>query len=308
MASPETVDIGWLPLRFDETVGDLAVVTVAGFDEAVTVVTESEWVERDWIYAPPFRQRQMGGGIRMLPYPSRIFSLPKTHCLTHASADGTEHLQFLVWAMSFIFGLRLTSTEAGFLDATPIRDGVLTDFVLTHGEQKRALALAERFWQANTERPIRAKLWGAAVHALLLGQGPRLMQFERFIYLYGALDACFALNQEFLASEHRERITHARRIAWMCRHFSMPVPDWAEDVSGRSSRVAALRNPALHESLFMDAPLGFALHGLGTGENLPVEMAAMACRLLVALLGDPGSDYVRRPVGIRQRQGWSPPT
>ena len=60
--------------------------------------------------------------------------------------------------------------------------------------------------------------------------------------------------------------------------------------------VSVMRNATLHESLFMDAPLGFALHGVGTNQNLPLEMQAVICRLLVALIGDSGADYVRTPV------------
>jgi hypothetical protein len=35
-------------------------------------------------------------------------------------------------------------------------------------------------------------------------------------------------------------------------------------------------------------------------------MQAVACRFLVALIGDPGADYVRAPGTTRERQVWSP--
>jgi hypothetical protein len=56
----------------------------------------------------------------------------------------------------------------------------------------------------------------------------------------------------------------------------------------------------------MDAPLGFALYGAAINQNLPLEMQALICRFLVALIGDPGADYVRSPVTTRQMHGWSP--
>lgn len=96
--------------------------------------------------------------------------------------------------------------------------------------------------------------------------------------------------------------THAARIEWLCNEFGMPVPAWARPVA-RASHVSELRNAALHEALFAGAPLGFALHGAGTNQNLPLEMMALTCRLLVALLGADGADYVRSPVTSRQRHG-----
>lgn len=305
MTQLATRDIGWLPMRFDVVVGNLSVTTLPEFEEVVNRVKAGKGVEKDWIYAPPQRQHSMGNGIRTLPYPSRVFGLPMTHRISHSSADGDAHMAFLVWALSFIFGMRLTATEAGFLDATPIRIGKLNDFVLGGLEYKHAFALAEQFWQTHQADASRAKLWGAAVHALMLGQGPLALQFERFLYLYGALDACFKLTQTIFGAGG-PRIPHAERIAWMCHKFGMTVPVWADSTAGQPL-VANLRNSAVHESLFMDAPLGFALHGVGSNENLPLEMEAVICRLLVALLGDPTNSYVTSVVTTRQQHGWSPP-
>ena len=91
------------------------------------------------------------------PYPNRIFGLPKTHTLAHAAADGPGHLDFLVWALSFFVGMRLTTTEMGFLDATPLKPRKLIDFVPSSREVERDLALAEQFWQANKAHPARAR-------------------------------------------------------------------------------------------------------------------------------------------------------
>jgi hypothetical protein len=48
---------------------------------------------------------------------------------------------------------------------------------------------------------------------------------------------------------------------------------------------------------------GFALHGIGTDQNLPLEIEALICRLLVALLGAPGAAYVTSSINSRQRHG-----
>ena len=51
----------------------------------------------------------------------------------------------------------------------------------------------------------------------------------------------------------------------------------------------------------MEEPLGFAIHGYGTRENLTFEMRALVCRLLVALTGGKDSSYLGSPVNTRQR-------
>jgi hypothetical protein len=64
-----------------------------------------------------------------------------------------------------------------------------------------------------------------------------------------------------------------------------------------------IRNAAIHEAIFMGQPLGFAIHGIGTNQNITLEMQALVCRLLVALIGAAASDYVRTPVTTRQMHG-----
>ena len=299
-----TVEFGWCPDPLDFAVGDITVATLTDLDTKVSGVREGSGVDGDWSYAPPQKVHVMGRGVRERPYTSRIFGLPKTHRLSHVAADGPEHLEFLVWALSFFMGMRLTTTEAGFLDATPLKPRALIDFVLSPREYLPALAYADAFWQANKAPRVRARRWIAAVHALFIAHYPQTLQFERFIYLYGALDACFALAKDFHPVP-KGGVWHDRRVSWMCGLFNMPVPAWADPSAG-PTLVSVIRNATLHESLFMDAPLGFALHGVGANQNLPLEMRAVICRFLVALIGDPGADYVRAPVITRQVQGWSP--
>lgn len=294
------VEFGYYPSPLSLSVGDIEIRTLPGLEETVALVG-IEGVEADWVYAPPQEVSHLGSGgryIRTMPYASRVFGLPKTHALRHAAADGDDHLAFLLWAFSLFTGMRLTATEAGFVDATPIVSGKLVDFGMSGASLGKAMALTDTFWRAHRAEPMRAKRFAAAVHALFLGQNPLLLQFERFIFLYAALDACFALASSLHPPPQRP--THADRIAWMCSLFGMPTPAWADKNGGRAE-IAVLRNDTLHEALFMGEPLGFALHGVGTDSNLTLEMEALVCRLLIALLGASANDYVRTPVNTRQR-------
>jgi hypothetical protein len=50
-----------------------------------------------------------------------VFGLPKTHTISLGDANTAPgYLEFCMWALSFFLGIRLTTTEAGFLDATAI--------------------------------------------------------------------------------------------------------------------------------------------------------------------------------------------
>jgi hypothetical protein len=292
---------GYHPWPLAVTADLVAIEPLPELDKTVAAMGASEGVYGDWIYAPPERVRWMGESVAERPYPSRIFGLPKTHRITHAAPENDDHLVFHIWVLSFFTGMRLTATEVGYVDATPLKPGKLVDFVLMNSTMENALMLAESFWTKHQMEPQRAKLVAAAIHALFLGQSPIALQFERFLMLYTALDACFALAK----SIHRPvgTIRHAKRVKWMCEKFKMPVPDWADNGTPHASELAVLRNASIHEALFMGQPLGFALHGVGTNLNLTCEMQALICRLIVALLGAASAEYIRSPANTYQCHG-----
>ena len=122
---------GFYPEPLEMKAGSIKVSPLPKFSSRVAPVPAHENVKDDWIYAPLQQTSDfMSGKIREQPYSSRVFRLPKTHMIEHAKATGDEHLDFLIWALSFFVGMRLTATEAGFLDATPVKTGKLVDFML----------------------------------------------------------------------------------------------------------------------------------------------------------------------------------
>ena len=293
---------GFYPSHLEIDAGPVKVRSLPELGTVVDSVLASNEVENGWIYAPlqPV-QDFMSGEIRTYPYSARVFGLAKTHTIEHGAVTGEEHLEFHVWALSFFAGMRLTTTEAGFLDGTPLKPGSLVDFVLIGAELGQAIELAESFWLKNLDRPRNARLLVAAIHALFLGQYRQALQFEEFIHLYTAIDACYALTAAL--RRPKESFTHGERIEWMCDELGVRTPPWAKTACTRSTVISALRNDALHEALFVDEPLGFAVHGVRTGKNLTLEMAALVCRLLVALLGGKDDSYLSASFDTRQRQG-----
>ena len=296
-------EFGFYPDPLEITAGPVTISMLPELGRKVDDVLSSDYVEDDWVYAPPRRFHDLvSGEVRESPYSSRVFPLPKTHIVEHAGATSEDHLRFHIWALSFFLGIRLTTEQAGFLDATPIRPGKLKrfDFFLAPSDYARAIQLAEDFWMQNLTHPLRARRFEAAVQALLLAENPLNLQFERFVYLYAAVDTCYALAKDL--RQLKKDIPHGKRIEWMCSKFNMKTPAWADPATSGGVEVAKIRNCTLHEALFMDAPLGFAIHqGSPNTPNLILEMAALVCRLLVALIGGRGSHYVQSPTNTRQR-------
>lgn len=296
-----TMMFGYYPKQLNLSVGSISISTRPELAELVASVEHSERVNDDWIYAPTRTLVKPDGTEIVQPYPDRIFGLPQTHAFKHSSADSDEHIAFHLWCLSFFTGMRLTSTDAGFVDCTPIIPNKLFDFLLAGSKTQDAVRLAEVFWLNNRSSSERAKLIAAIIHALFLSQNPRHLQFERFAMLYASIDACFALAESF--NGKTKGVSHSGRIKWMCDLFGIPLPSWANKGNTAAAEIVDIRNQSTHEALFMGQPLGFALHGVGRSINLTLEMEGLICRLLVGLLSPQPVDYVSTPVDTYQRHG-----
>lgn len=127
-----TIQFGYLPIYLEFETSTLCVSTLSNLNEIKKEIENDKTVSNGWIYSGSQQ--------------SRIFSLPKTHQIKTKGNESKAYLEFMVWVFSFMFGMRLTSTEAGFLDATPIRQGKLTDFGgLTYDSRLRFIESADNF-------------------------------------------------------------------------------------------------------------------------------------------------------------------
>jgi len=157
--------------------------------------------------------------------------------------------------------------------------------------------------ERDQHAPSRRKILASHSSPRLLAQNPRLLQYEEFFHLYAAMDAAYALMKRLgIVGNAR----HFEKVGVMCDALGITTPIWAKDPSG-DSEVAALRNPTFHEALFSGEPLGFAVYrgasALGQNVNVLLEMEALMCRFIVALLGRPQSYYVKSPITTRQMHG-----
>ena len=232
-----------------------------------------------------------------------VFSLPKTHVFVHENAHNNDHLKFHIWSLSFFRGIRLTTESAGFLDATPINPGKLVDFHISGEGLLRSVKLAEKFWIDNLSIPRQIDRFAAAVNALFMAQYPRALEFEQFLYLNSALDSCCAISKAIQPPSQPP--SQAGRTEWLCKRLNIEVPRWATAIDPTihgKTEVGDIRNDAIHEALYMDEPFGFALHKPGD-QHLILELQAVICRALVALIGGTSIEYVRSPINTQQMHG-----
>lgn len=278
------------PLQIEE--GAITIDTLPDLGDNVEDVSSGR-VGNGWTYSP-----------------LRVFGLPKTHMIKHTEAMSDKHIDFHVWVLSFFVGMRLTTTEAGFVDAAPIKPFKLIDFTLCSGifylsdtALSHVIRLAEDFWTKNLNKPRNAELIVAAIHTLYLGQRPQNLQFESFTYLYTAIDICYALAKKLkkLSVPKDEHHTHGRLINHMCKGLGIKVPKWGVPDSQGKCELSKIRNATLHEGLYEGAPLGYNINKDGAFGNLPLEMSNLICRLLVALIGGNDKSYLGSPVDTRQR-------
>lgn len=292
-----SLEFGFLPEPFEIDSGIISIRSLPDRELNVNEVVNRPTVDGRWIYAPILESQKSSNPEKGLKFVTkRVFSLPKTHVITHANASNDDHMTFLIWCLSFFKGMRFTATDAGFLDATPLEAGILVDFLPVSDTIESLLQLSERFWVDNFAAQKQAKRFEAAIHALFISQNPRFLQFESFLFLYTALDACYRILKE--VRQLTSDIPHSRRVSWLCEELGIDVPIWASSGVGSATTVSAIRNDAIHEALFMGEPLGFALHGIGDNQNLTLEMSHLVCRILVVLLGGGNTDYVRTPVDV----------
>lgn len=296
-----SMEFGFYPLGLDLTDTRFSITSHPDREQRVRNVSNDSAVINGWFYASLMERRGENGEI--IGPPRRIFGLPRTHTITITDVANEEEVKFVIWCLSFFLGLRLTTEECGFLDATPIERKKLNDFFAGESSIKAGVNLAIQFVDKHTDDARSLKRIEAIIHALFMAQNPQALCFERFQYLYMALDACY--RQVFgPRTKESPDITHNKRIEWLCNQFNIVVPPWAKNQGGTMGPLSCTtRNDSIHEALFFDEPLGFSVFGGNVQPNddgIILQMENIICRVLVALLGKPNAKYVTTPYADRQ--------
>ncbi|WP_414463706.1 hypothetical protein [Hyphomicrobium sp. DY-1] len=279
-------ELGYFPHKLDMSFDDIIIATLPELQRKIEKLQKSEYRDGDWILAPGRR---------------RVFAMPKTHEIGAGSGSNMQRIEFMVWCLGFLVGMRLTTAEAGFLDATPCRQGCLVDFVCTPGDLTRALTHCNRFY-ADRSGGKAPGLVVSVIHALFVSGSPHLLCYERLQYLYTALDACWKASMDL---KQLKKQSHGERIEAMCQAWQIAPPAWAlYDKSTNNCQLSELRNAMIHEGLVGSEPLGFRIiqgfdgtpHPLG---NPLLEVEHLVSRLLVSIMGIPASSYIGTPMDTR---------
>lgn len=301
LTDSRTVEFGFYPKYLNLKTDYFSLDTLPELDSTIKYLNVHPNVENGWFYAELQKTYDLRGNVITKPYSGRVFSMPKTHKLVLNGPFSEDDVCFVVWCLSFFTGMRLTSTEAGFLDATPIKPVSLVDFCLSGSNEKDVIQLALRFLNKESRQPAACMRIAAVIHALFLSQCPRNLHFEKFQYLYMALDGCFSIIwDERDKTKKNKKPLHSDRVRWMCDTLGMPIPSWADG----EGNIAAIRNDNFHEAIFFGQPLGFSAYGtgqLGSFRNgILLQMEALICRYLVALLGGTDISYIYSPLNKRE--------
>ena len=296
-------EFGYYPYMLEITTGSIVISTLDDLQKTIEEIKSDPNIDKDWLYSGPQLVRNLGGTITKKPYNARIFSMPKTHLFSHSNADNEEHINFHIWGLSFILGTQLSLTEAGFLDAVSLRPGQLTDFKIAYPNVEKAVSLIDQFWITHSKNKKITKRICATLNSLYMSQYPHHLDFEEFNLLYMSLDTCSAITRE-LHTPSKKHVTHAERIDDMCQIYGIVTPDWAKPQSNKSE-ISIIRNDTLHEAIFFGEPLGYAIYdNQATGKqyrNVLLEMRALVCRLLVAILFGVNSNYIKSATGTRMK-------
>ncbi|MEQ4713723.1 hypothetical protein ABN057_15580 [Providencia alcalifaciens] len=290
---------GYYPKPINIEFDGLSILTSPNLNELVKLVSHHPQTYKDWYYANPACYNEFVSDTkRDLPYPNRVFSLPKTHSIK--SDLSLEETDFFIWALSFFTGMRLTSTEAGFLDSTIIKPNILFDFII---HLNSAVKLSYRYAK-NKNNASKLKNTSAIIHCLFLSNNPQSLPFEKFQYLYYALDGCF---QVIYSSCKGKKPNHADRITWCCKKLGIPTPEFAITES-KPTIVSRVRNETMHEALFYGEPLGFAISEDSTSLELNREtaflirnMEKLVCRMIVSIFNMNDSKYAQSPISPLSR-------
>jgi hypothetical protein len=167
LAGGKGIAFGYYPAPYDISTCRFSITTLLDLESKVARVESDPNVVRKWIYPGARLQRDfMSRTVQSLPYNARTFGLPKTHALALNGRESPDDIDFVVWCLSFFTGMRLTTTEAGFLDATPIKSGVRVDFVLVGSGLEDAVEIALDYLESERSNPPILKRVAAVINAL----------------------------------------------------------------------------------------------------------------------------------------------
>lgn len=165
----------------------------------------------------------------------------------------------------------------------PLVTGELVDFHSGINETLLFLECCEKFWSGHAQFGG-AKTFKGIVHSFLLSQSYTHL-FEKFIFQYMVVDACYKLTE--ICSSKELHVRPYKRISWLSEKYNLNLPSWASIIKKEGSKgttsIAKIRNVLVHEGLWGGEAIGFA--PLPEEENIVRELVGFNARLIASMLG-----------------------
>lgn len=145
--------------------------------------------------------------------------------------------------------------------------------------------------------PAPRRCLSGVVHALFLSRKPHLFDFEKFLYVYTAIDGCHWVWRT-MNGRNPNSGRHGQRLGRLCAELGTSTPTWIDDV-------VDTRNDFMHQAIFFGEPLGFAAFRGNSAQpgqtgNTILELQSLVSRFICAILGLPCLEYISSPVNTRQ--------
>jgi hypothetical protein len=310
MATDLTVRFGFLSDPTELTWCTGCIKPLPDYTDILNSLRSDDRCYAGWFYPPLQAVPLAAKGDKSPPaMPTTRFSLPATHELTlyGATADN-KTAEFYIALLGLLKGLRLQREDWSHFYKSPIKSGLLCDFVARDSEIVKALTLAADFWQRYQDSQIRKLMFGAIHWHLFAQLYP--FSFERFNAQYMALDTCWRLASLTLKSKvdtetnlnQRNKPTHAERPVILAKVLGLMLPSWANlTPSDSGSKLSRHRNELLHEALYLGEPIAFAVSQ--EYYTLEQELSGFVACCIFGLIGI-NNEYTQSSVQSRQIKGF----
>lgn len=270
------MNLGWLNEKLIYETGSVIIRPLEDIDKAIAEVKGYEETSDRWVFAPCVLSN-IGKRHRQA---SEVLRLPRTHSISAKNNNIDDFLTYLVIMFGFSKGLRLIPEGWQHFYRAPVKIGQLTGAISSRKEAENFLDCCEYIWNKYTGSALLNEFQGI-VHLFLSSQAYN-HQFERFIFQYMVLDACYDLTKKYSNVTIRNYKCHAEKIIILADRYDLQIPSWAI-MTGKVSDISFLRNNLFHQGVWGQKSIGF--DPVPAQRNIILELIGFNARLISAMVG-----------------------
>jgi len=237
---PEIIHFGYITENNFELQGDFPVhVTESCSQYFLDEIKQNNF----WCYSPSNK--------------SRIFS-QSPNC-TMCGVHSEEHGQFMVQCLSFLYGQKLFTKSNEYVDSVRLmRDN--WGLLISNESIEKGLTYCNMLWDDITHNKaevdasrVKKRIFGI-IHLLFMSTSNKILQFERFMFLYIAIDACFKHFLEMnIITKQKRNIPHKERVKYISEITGVKFSDQITEEFFYN-----IRNDVFHEGIYLEEPLGYS--------------------------------------------------